>query len=76
VQHRPEAAAPQVRSISKAEAGARLFASTLNPLAHPGDGLDAAIEIAMRTPCFELITADLPETCAQVEATMKGLLGD
>jgi len=76
LRHRPDAAAPEIRSMSKAEAGARLFASTLNPLAHPGDGLDAAIEIAMRAPCFELITADLPETCARVEATMKGLLGD
>lgn len=76
VRHRPGAAAPEVRPMSRAEAGARLFASALNPLAHPGDGLDRAIEIAMRTPGFELITGNLPETCALVQATMKGLLGD
>jgi len=71
--YRPEISRPAVRPISKAEGGARLFANALNPLAHPGGGLDSAIEIVRRSACFELITADLPATCALVKATLKGL---
>jgi hypothetical protein len=67
----PEASAPSVQPISKAAAGARLIANALNPLAHPGDGLDGAIEIAARAACFELLTADLPRTCTLVKATLK-----
>jgi len=69
----PEASGPAIRPISKAEAGARLFVNVLNPLSHPGDGLDGAIKIATRSASFELFTADLPATCALVKSTLKGL---
>lgn len=69
----PQASGPTLRPISKAEAGARLFANALNPLAHPGDGLDGAIGIATRSACFELVTADLPATCALVTDALRTL---
>ncbi len=65
-----------VYPISGAEAAARLFAHTLNPLAHIGDGLEGAIEITKRCAHFELVTADLPETCALVRATLEGLYAE
>jgi hypothetical protein len=69
----PEASSPAVRPTSKAEAGARLYAHALNPLAHPEDGLDGAIDIVTGSSCFELLTADLPTTCRLVKTTMKRL---
>jgi hypothetical protein len=71
--YRPEASAPALRPISSAEAATRLFANTLNALAHPGDGLDGAVAIATRTSSFALCTADLPATCALVKTTLERL---
>lgn len=73
VRYHPEASAPAVRSISRAEAAAHLYANALNPLAHRGDGLDGAMELATRVAPLELLTAQLPATCALVEAALKGL---
>jgi hypothetical protein len=53
-----------------AEAAARLFAHALNPLAHAEEGLDGAVAIATRCPCFALHTADLPATCALMVRTL------
>ena len=75
LQYSPEASSPVVQSLSKAEAGVRVFASALNPLAHPGEGLDGAIKIAAASPCFKLTTADLPSTCRLVQSTIEGLVG-
>jgi hypothetical protein len=50
------AQAPSVRSVGAAEAAARLYANSLNQLAHRGDGLDAAVRIATGVACFELVT--------------------
>jgi hypothetical protein len=69
----PQASGPAVHPISTAEAGARLFAHALNPLAHPGDGLDGALAIVTRSACFTLDTAELPATCALVTATLQRL---
>ena len=75
LQYSPEAHGPTVQPLSKAEAGARLFANALNPLAHRGDGLDGAIKIATASACFKLTTADLPLTCRLVHTTLEGLRG-
>jgi hypothetical protein len=48
---------------------ARLYANALNPLAHAGDGLDAAIRVETGRRCFELTTAELAPTCALLTAT-------
>jgi len=45
----PAASAPSARPIRAAEAAARLYANSLNQLAHRGDGLDAAIRITTGT---------------------------
>jgi hypothetical protein len=74
LRYAPETFIPSVRRLSAAEAGVRLFASALNPLAHPGDGLDAALAITTRSACFTLDIADLPTTCALVSATLQEFL--
>ena len=70
--HRLDAEQPSVRRVGGAEAGARLYANALNPLAHPREGLEAAIRIATHSTCFELCTADLTATCGLVRATLEG----
>lgn len=69
----PENTAPAVQTISRAEAGARLLANALNPLAHAGDGLDGALAISGRVASFNLFAADLSSTCALVKSTLQGL---
>ena len=54
----------------RTEAGARLFANALDPLAHEGGGLDGAIRIAKGLSSFELVAHDLGETCRLVRATL------
>jgi hypothetical protein len=70
LQHVPDAPGPSVRRLSAAEGAARLYANALNPLAHGGEGMDGAIQIAAR-PCFELRTAELAATCALVATTLE-----
>lgn len=70
IQYSPETTRPSVQSISRAEAGARLFANALNPLAHPGEGLDGAVAIATQCACFTLCTAEPSATCAVVTSTL------
>jgi hypothetical protein len=64
---------PMVRSMSAAEAAARLLANALNPLSHAADGLDAALAIAGGAACFELRAGDLSATCALVGASLDEL---
>jgi hypothetical protein len=74
LQRDPETREPSVRRMRTAEATARLYADTLNALAHAGDGLDAAIRITATIACFELVTANLTATCDLLTATLKELL--
>ena len=62
VRYRPGTEHPVVTEIGAAEAGARLFAQALNALAHPHEGLDAAIDLARGSRCFSLATGDLRAT--------------
>ena len=65
----------QIRLMSKAEAAVRLFSNALNPLAHQGDGLDGAIEIALKSQCFDLLsTRDLSQTCDLVKRHIATIL--
>jgi hypothetical protein len=59
---------PVLRPMGKGEAAARLFTNALNPLAHKGEGLDGAIEIASRTRCFELGSSNLAPTCELIKS--------
>lgn len=62
----PTSEKPQIQMIGNAAAAARLYSNSLNPLAHPGSGLDAAVAIAAKIPCYELISSSLPATCEMV----------
>lgn len=52
-------AVSHLAELSDAEAAARLYSNALNPKAHPASGLDAALSVASRHPCFELAIGDL-----------------
>ncbi len=56
-------APPTFEEVSSAEAGASLYANTLNALAHPGSGLDVAIKVASAVPAFTLHAGELQATC-------------
>ena len=71
VTHRPDMAAPEMRSIGPAEASARLYVTALNALAHPNQGLQAAVRIAQHVPCFALSSSDLSATCALICSTVE-----
>jgi hypothetical protein len=71
--YRPDLKSPSATPISRTEAAARLFANALNPLAHPGEGLDGVLEIAARCSSFELVTNDFAQTCALVRQTMESV---
>jgi hypothetical protein len=66
VHYNPQANSPSIQPVSAAHAGARVYANGLNQLAHPGDGLDAALQIAQRCNCYALESAGLQETCQLV----------
>jgi hypothetical protein len=60
-----------VRRIGTAEGAARLYANALNLLAHPADGLDAAVRIADAVPSFLIDTADLDRTADVVSSALQ-----
>ncbi len=57
---------PGFSILSPAQAGARLYANTLNALAHPGNGLQAAVDIAGAVPAYLLEAGDLRATCGLI----------
>jgi hypothetical protein len=59
------------RRLSVSEATARVYAQSLNALAHADEGLQAAIRIASSVPCFELFTGQLPAVAAMVRAALE-----
>ncbi len=63
VRYEPQRAAPALRKVSAAEAGARLYAMTLNALAHVDQGFGVALQIASHLRCYVLESADLADTC-------------
>ncbi len=60
----------RIRHISTGEAAARLLANGLNPLAHRGDGLDAAIHIARQAHCYELHVSALTDVSSVVRKAL------
>lgn len=63
LRYTPDRAESTLRPASAAEAGARLYANTLNLLAHPGGGIDAGIAIARRCRNYNVDSKDLTRTC-------------
>ena len=66
----PELKSPAVRTLTNAEAAARLFVNALNPLAHEQDGLAGAALIAQRVPSFHLKSAELSLTCELLKTVL------
>ena len=64
----------QLRPITAASAAARLMANALNPLAHPGDGLDVAVMLSQAVPCFELDIHDLAKAGREIEELFSTLV--
>ena len=60
---KPDAVQPAFRALSTAETATRLYANTLNALAHAGSGLDTALHISDSVPAFLLEIGDLRATC-------------
>ncbi len=70
LRYRPERHQPAIRPVAAAEATARLYVQALNPLAHPGDGIDAALQVVRGARCFGLEAAGLGATCELVVRTL------
>jgi hypothetical protein len=70
LRYRPDRGHPAIRQVGAAEATARLYVQALNPLAHPADGLDAALEVVRGVRCFDLDAAGLDATCELVVRTL------
>jgi hypothetical protein len=65
----PGAPAPSLRPISPGEGAARLYANTLNALAHSESGLEAAIRITAGCPCYAVTSSELRATAALLRRT-------
>lgn len=74
VNYDSEANSPSVSSVSSAEGSARIYANTLNLLAHERYGLGAAIKIGSHCQCFDMVTADLQASCEQIKFEMDKLV--
>lgn len=70
----PSQPAPSIRAVSVAEASARLYAQSLNLLAHPERGLDVVRHTAQRVPCWHLQASDLHASAALLEDTLQAVL--
>ena len=73
VSHRYPENHPVLTDMSPARAAIHLYSNTLNPLAHPNDGLDAIAGIVQHVPSYELNSANLGAACAAIQALFKNL---
>lgn len=71
VGHRYPENHPILTDLSPARAAMHLYANTLNPLAHPNDGLDTIAEIVQHVPSYELNCANLGAACATLLALLE-----
>jgi hypothetical protein len=71
LRYEPTVPQPELKPLTKAAAAARLFTNALNPLAHEGEGLDGAMDIATGSLCFDLLTADVGITSQLIKRTMQ-----
>ncbi len=74
LRHARDLTMPVLRKLSSAEAGARLYTTALNALAHSERGLDAVLHIASKVRCFVLETADLDQSCDLFCDSVAGVL--
>ena len=74
VKYDPDADLPTIAPVSSAQAGARVYANTLNLLAHSRYGLDAAVKIGGNCQCFDMVTAGLQASCDLIKSEMEKLV--
>lgn len=72
VKYCPDASGPSICPIGAGEAAARLYANSLNQLAHDNAGLAAAVRITKAIRSYSLRSAELAATCALLEAHRLG----
>jgi hypothetical protein len=70
----PDLKLAKLNAIGPAEAGARLYPTVLNALAHPNQGLDAVVRLVEHVPCFTVSSSDLPATCALIRDAVEQTL--
>lgn len=61
---------PVLSEVSKARAAMYLYANTLNPLAHPNEGLDAIAAIAQSVPSYHLNSGNLGAACQAIRSIL------
>ena len=59
-----------LRPISAASGATRLIANTLNLLAHPAVGIDAAVKVSQAVRCFELDATNLIAASGSIRAAL------
>ena len=66
---------PEMRQLTSGDAVSRLFSNTLNLLAHPSYGVDAAVRIVREATCYELAASELEVTLRERPNRPATLLG-
>lgn len=70
----PQLSRCELKPLSTVESVAKIYANTLNALAHSQKGLDAAISIASQLHCYNLNASnDLEDTCRCVKRALDKL---
>lgn len=73
VSYRPRRSKPEMTPVGAAETATRLYANSLNPLAHRSEGLDTVLALARRVPGFVLHSGDLRQTGRLLRRTFDAL---
>ena len=73
VKYDAEISAPEIHPVSRAESCTQIYTNSLNPLSHPNDGLDAAMQLAQNTRAFTLKTGDLQSSCRHIKSFLEDL---
>jgi hypothetical protein len=71
--YRPDLPQGSLHRVTAGEAAARLYPNALNPLAHPGEGLQGALRVATTAAAYRLVTPDLGTTCRLIRSALAGL---
>ena len=73
VKYDPKTSSPTIHPISSAASCTHIYTNSLNPLSHPNDGLDAAMQIAQKARAFVLKTGNLQHSCQFIKHFLEDL---
>ncbi len=74
LEHRDASAQPEITPVGPAEATARIYASSLNALAHDGKGVDACLALARVCPAYRIVTGELRSSCTELRSLFDALI--